>query len=97
MIESKKITEFKKMKMEIENLLSDQKKLERNYELKSQNRQNANDVTEDTKIVAEEMSVITKKIINISLQMDNIKNSLNEDEKRELKQLGLLSDDKQSE
>ena len=43
------------------------------------------------------MSVITKKIINISLQMDNIKNSLNEDEKRELKQLGLLSDDKQSE
>tara|TARA_Y100001935_G_C17268376_1_gene490438 strand:- start:54 stop:347 length:294 start_codon:yes stop_codon:yes gene_type:complete len=97
MIESKKITEFKKMKMEIENLLSDQKKLERNYELKSQNRQNANDVTEDAKIVAEEMSVITKKIINISLQMDNIKNSLNEDEKRELKQLGLLSDDKQSE
>ena len=85
------------MKMEIENLLSDQKKLERNYELKSQNRQNANDVTEDAKIVAEEMSVITKKIINISLQMDNIKNSLNEDEKRELKQLGLLSDDKQSE
>ena len=84
MIESKKITEFKKMKMEIENLLSDQKKLERNYELKSQNRQNANDVTEDAKIVAEEMSVITKKIINISLQMDNIKNSLNEDEKREL-------------
>lgn len=97
MIESKKITEFKKMKMEIENLLSDQKKLERNYELKSQNRQNTNDVTEDAKIVAEEMSVITKKIINISLQMDNIKNSLNEDEKRELKQLGLLSDDKQSE
>lgn len=97
MIESKKITEFKKMKMEIENLLSDQKKLERNYELKSQNRQNANDVTEDAKIVAEEMSVITKKVINISLQMDNIKNSLNEDEKRELKQLGLLSDDKQSE
>ena len=97
MIETKKITEFKKMKMEIENLLSDQKKLERNYELKSQNRQNANDVTEDAKIVAEEMSVITKKIINISLQMDNIKNSLNEDEKRELKQLGLLSDDKQSE
>ena len=97
MIESKKITEFKKMKMEIENLLSDQKKLERNYELKSQNRQKANDVTEDAKIVAEEMSVITKKIINISLQMDNIKNSLNEDEKRELKQLGLLSDDKQSE
>lgn len=97
MIESKKITEFKKMKMEIENLLSDQKKLKRNYELKSQNRQNANDVTEDAKIVAEEMSVITKKIINISLQMDNIKNSLNEDEKRELKQLGLLSDDKQSE
>ena len=97
MIESKKITEFKKMKMEIENLLSDQKKLERNYELKSQNRQNANDVTEDAKIVAEEMSVITKKIINISLQMDNIKNSLNEDEKRELKKLGLLSDDKQSE
>ena len=81
MIESKKITEFKKMKMEIENLLSDQKKLERNYELKSQNRQNANDVTEDAKIVAEEMSVITKKIINISLQMDNIKNSLNEDER----------------
>ena len=37
MIESKKITEFKKMKMEIENLLSDQKKLTRNYELKSQN------------------------------------------------------------
>ena len=97
MIESKKITEFKKMKMEIENLLSDQKKLKRNYELKSQNRQNANDVTEDAKIVAEEMSVITKKVINISLQMDNIKNSLNEDEKRELKQLGLLSDDKQSE
>ena len=97
MIESKKITEFKKMKMEIENLLSDQKKLNRNYELKSQNRRNANDVTEDAKIVAEEMSVITKKIINISLQMDNIKNSLNEDEKRELKQLGLLSDDKQSE
>ena len=97
MIESKKITEFKKMKMEIENLLSDQKKLTRNYELKSQNRQNANDVTEDAKIVAEEMSVITKKVINISLQMDNIKNSLNEDEKRELKQLGLLSDDKQSE
>ena len=97
MIESKKITEFKKMKMEIENLLSDQKKLTRNYELKSQTRQNANDVTEDAKIVAEEMIIITKKIIKISLQMDNIKNSLNEDEKRELKQLGLLSDDKQSE
>ena len=43
------------------------------------------------------MSIITKKVIKISLQMDNIKNSLNEDEKRELKQLGLLSDDKQSE
>ena len=97
MIESKKITEFKKMRMEIENLLSDQKKLTRNYELQSQNRQNANDVTEDAKIVAEEMIIITKKIIKISLQMDNIKNSLNEDEKRELKQLGLLSDDKQSE
>ena len=63
MIESKKITEFKKMKMEIENLLSDQKKLERNYELKSQNRQNANDVTEDAKIVAKEMIIITKKIM----------------------------------
>ena len=43
------------------------------------------------------MLIITKKIIKISQQMDNIKNSLNEDEKRELKQLGLLSDDKQSE
>ena len=97
MIESKKITEFKKMKMEIENLLSDQKKLDRNSELIFQSRRNPNDGTEDAKIVAEEMSVITKKVINISLQMDNIKNSLNEDEKRELKQLGLLSDDKQSE
>ena len=97
MIESKKITEFKKMKMEIENLLSDQKKLKRNYELKSQNRQNANDVTEDQKIIFKEMLIITKKIIKISQQMDNIKNSLNENEKKELKQLGLLSDDKQSE
>ena len=97
MIESKKITEFKKMKMEIENSLSDQKKLERNSELIFQSRRNANDGTEDQKIIFKEMLIITKKIIKISQQMDNIKNSLNENEKKELKQLGLLSDDKQSE
>ena len=97
MIESKKITEFKKMKMEIENLLSDQKKLDRNSELIFQSRRNANDGTEDQKIIFKEMLIITKKIIKISQQMDNIKNSLNENEKKELKQLGLLSDDKQSE
>ena len=97
MIESKKITEFKKMKMEIENLLSDQKKLDRNSELIFQSRRNPNDGTEDQKIIFKEMLIITKKIIKISQQMDNIKNSLNENEKKELKQLGLLSDDKQSE
>ena len=81
MIESKKITEFKKMKMEIENLLSDQKKLDRNSELIFQSRRNANDGTEDQKIIFKEMLIITKKIIKISQQMDNIKNSLNEDER----------------
>ena len=69
------------MKIEIENLLSDQKKINRYYELKSQNRRNANDVTEDAKFVAEKMSIIANKVIKISLQMDNIKNSLNEDER----------------
>ena len=82
MIESKKITEFKKMKMEIENLLSDQKKLDRISELKFQSRRNANDHTEDQKIIFKEMLIITKKIIKISQQMDNIKNSLNENEKK---------------
>ena len=96
MIESKKITEFKKTKMEIENLLSDQK-LNRNYELKSQNRQNANDVLEDAKIVGDKMNIIANKVLNISLQMENFKNSLSEDEKRELKQLDFLSEDKQTE
>ena len=97
MIESKKITEFKKMKMEIENLLTKKKKLDRNSELIFQSRRNANDGTEDQKIIFKEMLIITKKIIKISQQMDNIKNSLNKNEKKELKQLGLLSDDKQSE
>ena len=43
-------------------------------------------------MIAEQTSDITNKVVNISLQMENLKNSLNKDEKRELKQLGLLDD-----
>ena len=62
------------------------------YELKSQDRRNSNDIISDAKMIAEQTSDITNKVLKISLQMENLKNSLNKDEKRELKQLGLLDD-----
>ena len=92
MTESKNLVEFKRMKMEIKNLVLELEKLKNGYELKSQDRRNSNDIISDAKMIAEQMSDITNKVLKISLQMENLKNSLNKDEKRELKQLGLLDD-----
>ena len=78
--------------MEIKNLVLELEKLKNGYELKSQDRRNSNDIISDAKMIAEQMSDITNKVLKISLQMENLKNSLNKDEKRELKQLGLLDD-----
>tara|TARA_B100001115_G_C15449859_1_gene211671 strand:+ start:141 stop:386 length:246 start_codon:yes stop_codon:yes gene_type:complete len=80
------------MKMEIKNLVLELEKLKNGYELKSQDRRNSNDIISDAKMIAEQTSDITNKVLKISLQMENLKNSLNKDEKRELKQLGLLDD-----
>ena len=92
MTEPKNLVEFKRMKMEIKNLVLELEKLKNGYELKSQDRRNSNDIISDAKMIAEQTSDITNKVVNISLQMENLKNSLNKDEKRELKQLGLLDD-----
>ena len=92
MTESKNLVEFKRMKMEIKNLVLELEKLKNGYELKSQDRRNSNDIISDAKMIAEQTSDITNKVLKISLQMENLKNSLNKDEKRELKQLGLLDD-----
>ena len=92
MTESKNLVEFKRMKMEIKNLVLELEKLKNGYELKSQDRRNSNDIISDAKMIAKQTSDITNKVLKISLQMENLKNSLNKDEKRELKQLGLLDD-----
>ena len=92
MTESKNLVEFKRMKMEIKNLVLELEKLKNGYELKSQDRRNSNDIISDAKMIAEQTGDITNKVLKISLQMENLKNSLNKDEKRELKQLGLLDD-----
>ena len=92
MTESKNLVEFKRMKMEIKNLVLELEKLKNGYELKSQDRRNSNDIISDAKMIAEQTSDITNKVLKISLQMENLKNSLNKDEKREFKQLGLLDD-----
>lgn len=98
MSESEKATEYKKFKKKSEKIISELKEFME--EIKTKVEQNFYASEQSTNVEKEYLERVKnqhtylKEFEDIQKKMKEIESSLNEDEKREFKQLGLLNDNR---